>query len=158
MSPSGGLIPSTDMASFTFWDVPYVSEPECPSKLSTALVAYGDDRGKDCGVPGRPVYEIVATTTNYFMYEMINSFHLAAVLASAKFFQSNEVIGDLIAGLSDRAHRFLNPTNPDPDETGPSSSKWNREVASFLLRAGMVGMRRGVCAESNIQPSRGILI
>jgi hypothetical protein len=140
--PSGGLIPSTDMASFTTWDLPFgLANPECTSKLSTALIGYGVDRGEDCGTASRSVYEVTSTSNNYFMYELINSFNLAAALAAAKLFQSNEVRDDLIAGLSDRAHRFLNPTDPDPDETGPSRSEWNADVASFLLRAGMVGMR-----------------
>ncbi|MBW1871504.1 MAG: hypothetical protein JRJ19_05530, partial [Deltaproteobacteria bacterium] len=89
-----------DLASFVVFDA-VIPNAECDPKLTSALLAYGDAQGNDCGNGISSQYETVAVGGHYFNYAIVRYFHLTAIV-NALTIGENEIAEELLDGLVER--------------------------------------------------------
>ncbi len=122
-----------DLASFVnFEDL--IPNAECNPKLASALMAYGEPLGNDCGNGISPTYETAATNIHYFNYAIIRHFHIAAI-EMAILTNHLDMAKKLMEGLAQRVDTDLHD-----DEHRAEHSRWDSELAPFMLSAAAVGL------------------
>lgn len=122
-----------DLASLVSFES-YIPNAECNAKLATALFAYGEPLGNDCGDGISPQYEVAAVAAHFFNYPLIRYFHLAAIV-QALMRREDRAAKRLLDGLIQRAEDTVN------DKDGYSDHfEWYSERASFLLAAATCGL------------------
>ena len=129
------LVEDQDLGSF----VKYVSvfpDAECDARLGSALLGYGEPHGVDCGPGQGSRYDTLAGAGNYFNYNIITHFHLAAV-ALALVKGHPDVARALLEGLSTRLGRYRDPASHEPGQADPG---WNKDVVSWLIMGAGVGL------------------
>lgn len=124
-----------DLASFVVFDIIF-ENAECNQKLSTSLIAYGEPLEIECGSGGRNDYEYVATAGHYFNYAIVRYFHMSSI-AMAIVDEYYDVAEQLLAGLFERADRWM---NPDEEELKDEHPEWDADVATHLLASATVGL------------------
>ncbi len=130
------FIPETeDLASFVAY-TDLIPDAECDGRLSTALMGYGDTRDQDCGSGQGSLYDDFAATGHFFNYDIIVHFHEVAVLLALTTGHREEARA-LLEGLATRLDRYQDPASSEP---GRSEEAWERHVATWLLRAAVVGL------------------
>ncbi|RJO63523.1 MAG: hypothetical protein C4523_20010 [Myxococcales bacterium] len=129
------FIPEEDLASF----VEYVSlfpDAECDPRLATALLAYGEPKGVECGDGQGSGYDPVAGGLNYYNYSIIDYFHLSAVqLALVTGYY--ETAKQLLEGYIVRLERYQDPNTEEP---GRRNESWRRDISLELLQGASLGM------------------
>ncbi len=123
-----------DLASFNRYDL-IDAKAECTAKIGSALIAYGDPQGNDCGVAGTNKYEKLATVQHYFNQAIVRQFHVSA-LSNALMNHQNEAAEDLMNGLILRADWIME----DPEGFAEEHAEWRVDQAGFYLAAGTVGL------------------
>ncbi|MBN2493819.1 MAG: hypothetical protein JXR96_04440 [Deltaproteobacteria bacterium] len=109
-------------------------DAECDAKLATALLAYGDAQGLDCGNGISEYYEALATASHYFNYAIVRTFHLAAI-SNALTLQHDELARALFEGLAERVDTMM------ADESERQAHReWDSDCASFLVAAAATGL------------------
>lgn len=122
-----------DLASFALYDV-LIPNAECNAKYTSALLAYSEAKGNECGEADHNMYEDIAVNSHFFNLAIIRFFHLAA-LHNALDRGENTRAEALMKGLIKRADRYENDlTGPDKD------AAWGPDLASWLVAAGTTGM------------------
>ncbi len=127
-----------DLASFNNFEL---LDPlaECKSKLSSALIAYGEPRDNDCGTAGRNLYEELAGAEgaigNYFNNAIIRYFHFA-VLELAYVHGYHGMARNMMVGLIERVEYWMEQVKLPHD----SKPEWYADVASHLVAAATAGM------------------
>ncbi len=94
-----------DLASFEAY-TDLLPSAECDPRLASALIAYGEPLGVDCGNGIGWIYEIVASYQHYFNWAIIRYFHVAAAHI-ALMTENNDVAYDLLEGLARRADDMM---------------------------------------------------
>jgi len=122
-----------DLATFTNFDS-IMPGAECNPKLTCALMAYGDDRGNDCGDGISRQYEAVATAGHYFNYAIVRYFHLTALL-QAYLAGKTTLARELLAGLAQRVDEM-----EADDSERLDHPEWDADMASYLLAAAAAGL------------------
>ncbi len=125
--------PDQDLASFVKYDA-VAPLGECNAKLTSALIGKGDAQGNDCGPGLGPIYEDLATAINYYNYQIVRYFHLAAI-TNALVRRNDAAARVLLDGLvervdtmmSDEAHRLKH-------------AEWDGDAAPTLLAAAASGL------------------
>lgn len=126
-------VPTEDLASFVRYDA-VTPNGECDPKLIAALVGYGEPRDNDCGNGLQETFENIATTVNYYNYEIVRYFHLAAI-TNALAAGEEEVARTLLDGLVERVEIM------EQDETTRvDHPDWDGDVAAFLLASAASGL------------------
>ncbi len=122
-----------DLASFVDYDA-LIPNAECDPKLASALLAYGDSQGNDCGNGISESYETIATGSHYFNYAIVRYFHLSAIV-NALVIGRNRLAKDLLEGLIERCDIMA------ADQTERiENTEWDADMASFLLAAAASGL------------------
>jgi len=128
------FVEDQDLGSFVAY-TELIPDAECDPRLATALLAYDEPLDQDCGSGQGSPYDTVAGAGNYFNYEIIHQFHMAAV-ALALTRGHTDVAKSLVEGLITRIERYR---DPESDEPGLTSDRWERDIARFLLMAATLG-------------------
>jgi len=123
-----------DLDSFVNY-IDFIPDAECDPRLATALLGYGDTRDQECGSGQGSPYDAIAGAGNYFNYDIIDQFHMAAV-ALALTTGHPVVAKALVEGLITRIKRYRNPASKEP---GRSSDNWERDMSRLLLMAASLG-------------------
>ena len=110
-------------------------DAECDPRLASALLAYGEPLENDCGTGQGSPYDAIAGAGNYFNYEIIDQFHMAALALALTHDYADEAKA-LVEGLIARIARYRDPTS---GESGQSSDNWERDIARFLLMSAALG-------------------
>ena len=122
-----------DLASFVLYEI-LDKNAECNAKLSSALLAYGDPRGLDCGTGGKNAYETMATAGHYFNHEIVRIFHLSA-LTLAEELGYYDIADNLMIGLMERTAYWMD------DVDGPKyHGEWFPDVATHLVASATAGL------------------
>lgn len=124
-----------DLASFV-WYTGIFPDAECNPRLASALLGTGGPLDQDCGDGQGSPYDTIAGAGNYYNYDIIHQFHMAAV-ALALTRGHPDVARRLIEGLITRIERYRDPRS---DEPGQANENWPRDVARLLLMAASVGV------------------
>ncbi|MBM4394335.1 MAG: hypothetical protein FJ087_01440 [Deltaproteobacteria bacterium] len=124
-----------DLASLTAY-VDLFPDAECDARLATALLGYGEPHGVECGSGQGSLYDRFAGAGHYFNYDIVVHFHLAAALLALTNGHAG-VAEPLVRGL---ATRFETYRDPGADEPGRKDPGWDRDNATWLLRAAAVGL------------------
>ena len=130
-----GFVDDQDLDSF----VQYVSvfpDAECDPRLGAALLGYGEPLGVACGPGQGSPYDTIAGTGNYFNYDIIVHFHLAAI-ALALVKGQPQVAHDLLGGLATRIDRYRDPASKEP---GQKDLSWGKDVVTWLVMGASVGL------------------
>ena len=123
-----------DLASFVLYE--WLDEKaECNAKLGSALIAYGDEQGNECGIAGTNGYEEVASVQHYFNQAIVRQFHVSA-LTNALMNGKEATAQDLMAGLILRADFLMD----DPEDLSEDVAEWDADLAGFYLAAGASGL------------------
>ncbi len=109
---------------------------ECPARLASDLIAYGEPLTNDCGTGTGSVYDMLAPAGHYYNYPIIWNYHMAALL-NALVYGHDDVALKLLQGLAERMDTCL---AKDSDEPGADHPKWSRDMAVFLVQAAAVGL------------------
>lgn len=126
-------VPTEDLASFVRYDS-ITPNGECDPKLIAALVGYGEPRDNDCGNGLQEAFENIATTVNYYNYEIVRYFHLAAI-TNALAAGEEQIARELLDGLVERVEIMKRD-----ETTRLKNLDWDADVAAFLLAAGASGL------------------
>ena len=127
--------PEADLGSFVHWKGIYGPDAECNAQLGAAMAGYGfpADRGHcEQGLVGEN-FEMSATGTHYFNYNLYNYFHIAA-LATSQFWGYNDIAGELMKGLVVRFDQLMHDNVPNKDH-----KEYARDHAGWLLSAATNG-------------------
>lgn len=130
VSESGSVV---DLASFSLYDR-LIPNQQCGPKLASALIAYGSPLDQNCGNGIGRLYEWIATNGNYYNYQIVRYFHVAAV-TNALMSGENEIARELVQGLARRVDDMLYK-----DRNRETEPEWWSDAASFLLVAGTTGL------------------
>ena len=122
-----------DLASFTIFD-PVAPNAECNPELASALIAYGEPLGVDCGNGGSYIYDYIATSQHYFNAAIIRYFHIDAVLL-ALMYEENDAAYELLEGLAERVDTVF-----DNEEGQTQHTSYDADTASFMLTAATAGL------------------
>jgi len=134
-SQGEAYVPDADLASFVDY-VGLFPDAECDARLSSALMGYGEPLEVDCGSGQGSAYDSFAGGVNYFNYQIVDHYHVAALhLALTLGWQ--EMAQELLEGLITRLERYLDPAS---DEPGKEDARWGRDVSLVLLKAASLGM------------------
>ncbi len=128
--------PPADLGSFEIWESLWGPNAECNAQLGAAMTGYGYTAGKgDCdGGKAGWAFELFATGTHYFNYNIYNYFHVAA-LATANLWGRTDVARGLNEGLAFRFDQLMhNSDMPNTDDIQYSS-----DLAGLLLSAATHG-------------------
>lgn len=124
-----------DLASFT-WYTGVFPDAECDPRLASALLGYGEPLDQDCGDGQGSPYDTIAGTGNYYNYDIVDQFHMAAV-ALALVRGHPDIARRLLEGLVRRIERYRDPQSGEP---GQANANWPRDMARLLLMAASVGV------------------
>ena len=111
-------------------------ENECPARLATDLIAYGEHLTNDCGTGFGNIFDLIAPQANYYNYPIVWDYHMAAVGESLVHREHDSAL-KLLGGLADRVDAYLDPENEEP---GAESPYWDRDMALLLVQAAAVGL------------------
>jgi len=128
-------VPDADLASFVDY-LDLFPDAECDARLATALLGYADPMGIDCGDGQGSPYDSIAGGFNYFNYQIIDHFHVAALQLSLTL-GFTAMAEQLLSGLVVRVERYL---DPESEEEGKSDESWGRDVSLVLLKGATFGM------------------
>ncbi|NOZ86732.1 MAG: hypothetical protein GXP49_10770 [Deltaproteobacteria bacterium] len=128
-------IPDEDLASFVDY-LKLFPDAECDARLATALLAYNDDSGIDCGDGQGSGYDRASGAMHYYNYSIVDNFHLAAVHLALVLGKYN-LAKRLVRGLVRRLERYEDPGSNEPGRENPD---WQRDVALLLLKSAALGM------------------
>ncbi len=111
---------------------------ECPARMATALLGYGDPReqDKDCDTGFGSIYDDFATVAHYYNQAIIRNFHMAAA-GLALLRHETEAARNMLEGLAQRADHVMDPPATEP---GLNDRRWHNDVAVFLLQSASVGL------------------
>ena len=109
---------------------------ECPARLATDLIAYGERKTNDCGTGFGSSYEAFACQTHYYNYPIVWDFHMAA-LGNALVRGRLAEARPLLDGLAQRIDSYMHPS---PTEPGPKQPQWWRDMAVLLVQAASMGL------------------
>jgi formylglycine-generating enzyme required for sulfatase activity len=123
-----------DLASFSAYD-PILPNTQCDAKLTAALISYSDPLDNDCGNGLGGLYELIATTGNYYTHMIIRYFHIAAIY-NALMWGHDDLALTLLQGLAERT----NDSMYDMSLPGRDHDAWSADVAAYLLAAGAAGL------------------
>jgi hypothetical protein len=133
--PDGvAYVPTEDLASFVAYE-PLFAGAECNAKLNAALIAYGEPLENDCGAGGINGYETTAVGIHYYNFDIVASWHPAAIL-NALTTGNHELAQQLLAGLAGRVDSYMH----SPDESCAVEPGWGGDLSHYLLRAASVGL------------------
>jgi hypothetical protein len=130
LNPNGMV---ADLASFVEYNF-ILPEAECDPKITASLIAYGDSNGLDCGSGFGDLYELFATSSHYYNYDIIRFFHAAAITNALEAGRA-EIAHSLLEGMAARVDEMMSGTSPHSDD--PS---WPSDSAAFLLVAATGGL------------------
>jgi hypothetical protein len=122
-----------DLASFNEYTF-IIPEAECDHRLSSALIAYADPMGEECGPGYGSIYEDVASYQHYFNLAIVRYFHIAAATTALMAWQT-DVAYDLLEGLADRSDEMFDGSPVQGDDRDFPS-----DVASYLLASATAGL------------------
>ncbi|MGM0577645.1 MAG: hypothetical protein ACQEXJ_18105 [Myxococcota bacterium] len=128
------LVTEEDLGSYVSY-TEFDPQAECPARLATDLIAYGEPYN-DCGSGEGDLFDEVAPETHYYNYPIVWDYHMAA-LGNALAHGYDDVALELMGGLRDRIDRYM---APDTDEPGASRSDWDRDMAVLLIKAASMGL------------------
>ncbi len=129
------LVEDQDLASFVRYTEIF-PDAECDPRLASALLGYGEPLDQDCGDGQGSPYDTIAGAGNYYNYDIIDQFHMAAV-ALALVRGRDDIAKRLLEGLITRIERYRDPQSGEP---GQSNENWPRDMARLLLMAASVGV------------------
>jgi len=129
------IIPDQDLGSYV-WYVALDERNECPARLASDMIAYGQRKTNFCGTGTGSIYDQVAVITHYYNYAIIWNFHMAALGNALVHAQLGDAY-PLLEGLAIRADAYVHPS---PDEPGPKHKNWEADVAEFLLQSASLGL------------------
>ena len=109
---------------------------ECPARLATDLIAYGEPLTNDCGSGYGSLFDQLAPATNYYNYPIVWDYHMAA-LGEALVHRYDDVARNLLEGLAERVDVYL---APDTEEPGITNGSWVRDMALLLVQGAAVGL------------------
>ena len=124
-----------DLASFVRWEK-VVPGAECNARRTSALIATGKGLDNDCDTGGVNAYELIATGTHYYNFDIVRFFHLAH-LANALVNRDDKAAKKLLEGMAARIDGYLE--TPDSGLNVPRS-QWENDVALLSLRAAAFGL------------------
>jgi hypothetical protein len=127
-------IPTEDLASFVTYET-LDPRAECNAKLNAALIGYGEPRGLNCMKGGINAYEETAIGIHYYNFDIVASWHVAAIL-NALVTWNKKIAEDLLEGLAGRVDKYMH----DPDETMSREPGWKGDLSHYLLRAACAGL------------------
>jgi hypothetical protein len=128
------FVEDQDLGSFVNYTKVF-PDAECDARLGSALLGYGEPLGVDCGPGQGSQYDGFACAGNFFNYDIITHFHLAAI-ALALVKGQPDVARALLEGFTTRMQRYRDPASHEPGQKDPG---WNKEVVNWLLMGASVG-------------------
>ncbi len=129
------LVTEQDLGSYS-WYSKLDPLAECPARLASDLIAYGEPRTGDCGSGEGDTFDLLSPTVHYYNYPIVWDYHMAA-LGNALAYGHVEVARALLGGLRDRIDRYL---APDTEEPGVTNSGWASDMAVLLVKAASMGL------------------
>ena len=122
-----------DLASFVSYD-PLAPGSECNAKLSSALIAYHEPLGQDCGDGLSALYDYIASYQHYFNdRNIIRIFHVDAVIL-ALIHGYDDMANRLLEGLADRADYVFSHSRQEEERS------YDADTASYLLACATAGL------------------
>ena len=109
---------------------------ECPARLATDLIAYGEPLTNDCGSGYGSIFDQIAPATHYYNYPIVWDYHMAAI-GNALVYGYPTVARKLLEGFVERVDVYL---DPDTEEPGAEHSDWSRDMAIMIVQAAAVGL------------------
>ncbi|NOZ01972.1 MAG: hypothetical protein GXP54_08815, partial [Deltaproteobacteria bacterium] len=109
---------------------------ECCQRLSSDLIAYGEQKTEDCGNCFGSLYDAFASAAHFYNIPIIWDYHMAAV-GNALVYGDNDLAKKLMEGLKLRIDSYMHPAD---DEPGHLDHAWFRELAVMLVQAASMGM------------------
>jgi hypothetical protein len=109
---------------------------ECCQRISSDLIAYGEQLTEECGNCTGSVYDAYASVVHFYNIPIIWDYHMAAVGNALVNLQA-KLAYKLLGGLDDRIDSYMHPTE---DEPGHTDSAWNKELAVLLVQTASVGL------------------
>jgi hypothetical protein len=109
---------------------------ECPARLATDLIAYGEPLTNDCGTGTGSLFDMLAPAGHYYNYPIVYDYHMAALLA-ALVHNYPDISLKLLEGMAERIDTYL---DPNTDESGAEHPKWSQDMAVLLVKAASVGL------------------
>ncbi len=128
------VVTGEDLGSLAAW-VKAFPDAECDARLGAALAGYGEPKGVDCADGQGSPYDVIAGNGNYFNYDIIVHFHIAAA-ALALVKDQDEVAKKLVEGLITRFERYRDPETTEP---GRTAGEWDKEISNWLIMSASVG-------------------
>jgi hypothetical protein len=125
-----------DLSSFVCF-IGADDQNECTSRVSTALIAYGDTQGVDCKSGFNTVYDQFSQITHCFNYHINWNFHMAAVANALTNWELDMARG-LMGGLAQRADTVLHPSDDEPG--AKNCNDYQEEGAQVLAMTASVGL------------------
>ena len=129
------IIPDQDLGSYV-WYVALDERNECPARLASDMIAYGERKTNFCGTGTGSIYDQIAVITHYYNYAIIWNFHMAALGNALVHAQLGDAY-PLLEGLAIRADAYVHPSL---DEPGAKDKNWEADVAEFLLQSASLGL------------------
>jgi hypothetical protein len=127
--------PKEDLASLNAY-VGLFPDAECDARLATALMGYGEPHGIECGEGQGSLYDEMAGRINYFNYQIVDHFHVAA-LQLALVRGESAVAEALALGLARRLEGYLDPAR---EIAGQEDESWGRDLSVLLVKAAAFGV------------------
>lgn len=109
---------------------------ECPARLASDLIAYGERLTNDCGSGTGSLYDMFASQAHYYNYPIVWNYHMAA-LGNALVYGQNEDAWNLLVGLAERMDAYMDPESSEP---GAEHHAWRRDMAVLLVQAASMGL------------------
>ena len=109
---------------------------ECPARLATDLIAYGEPLTNDCGSGFGSLFDQFAPAANYYNYPIVWDYHMAA-LGEALVHRYDDAALALLGGMAERMDAYL---APDTEEPGATNGHWDRDMAMLLVQAAAMGL------------------
>jgi hypothetical protein len=129
------LVTEQDLGSYN-WYSGVDPLAECPARLASDLIAYGEPRTGDCGSGEGDAFDLLSPTVHYYNYPIVWDYHMAA-LGNALAYGYNDAALALLGGLRDRMDRYL---APDTAEPGVTNGEWKSDMAVLLVKAASMGL------------------
>lgn len=129
------IVEDQDLLSLNDY-VEVMEDAECPARLATAYLGYGDNQGVDCGKGYGSLYEELAGSINYFNYQIIDHFHVAAAHLALTYGDVTAA-EQLMIGLGERMDLYL---APDSKLAGKSDVNWGRDISLIALKSAALGL------------------
>ncbi|MFH1531973.1 MAG: hypothetical protein ABIK09_14700 [Pseudomonadota bacterium] len=111
-------------------------DAECDARLATALLGYGEALDVDCGAGWGSMYDEFAGSINYFNYQIIDHYHVAALHLALTLAQE-DVAEALLIGLGERLDHYQDPA---ADVKGREDENWDRDLSLVALKGASLGL------------------